>query len=79
MNNVKMNLIGLDGNAFALLGAFSREAKKQGWTEEQIETVTKEAKKGSYNHLLCTLMDNIEEPDFECEGDDDEDEEFDDE
>ena len=78
MNKVKMTLIGLDGNAFALIGAFSREAKKQGWTKEQVEVVTKKAMNGSYDDLLCTLMDNIEEPDAEPDFED-EDEEFDDE
>ena len=73
-----MTLIGLDGNAFALIGAFSREAKKQGWTKEQVEVVTKKAMNGSYDDLLCTLMDNIEEPDAEPDFED-EDEEFDDE
>ena len=36
---VKMNLVGLDGNAFVLMGAFSRNAKRQGWTKEEIDVV----------------------------------------
>ena len=34
---VKMNLVGQDGNAFALLGTFSRKAKEQGWSKAEIE------------------------------------------
>ena len=31
---VTMNLVGLDGNAFALMGAFQKNARRQGWTQE---------------------------------------------
>lgn len=58
---VKMNLVGLDGNAFMLMGAFSMNAKKQGWTKEEIDVVLKKCMSGDYNNLLCTLMDNTEE------------------
>jgi len=58
---VKMNLVGMDGNAFAILGAFSKNARRQGWSEEEIATVRDEATSGDYNHLLVTIMDNIEE------------------
>lgn len=58
-DKVKMQLAGLDGNAFALMGAFSRNASRQGWTRDEIDTVMKECRSGDYDHLLCTLMDNI--------------------
>jgi hypothetical protein len=58
-DKVKMQLDGLDGNAFALMGAFSRNASRQGWTRDEIDTVMKECRSGDYDHLLCTLMDNI--------------------
>ena len=67
-NKVKMTLIGVDGNAFSLMGAFSCEARKQGWTNDEIKVVTDECMKGDYDHLLCTLMDNIDD----C-GDEDDD------
>lgn len=53
---VCMNLVGLDGNAFALMGAFSREAKRQGWKPEEIKNVIDQCKSGDYDHLLFTLM-----------------------
>ena len=53
---VCMNLVGLDGNAFSLMGAFSKEAKRQGWKQEEINTVLEECKRADYNHLLFTLM-----------------------
>jgi predicted protein tyrosine phosphatase len=57
---VCMNLVGLDGNAFALMGAFSKEAKKQGWKTEEIKAVIDECKSGDYDHLLFTLIQNTE-------------------
>ncbi len=60
---VKMNLVGLDGNAFVLMGAFSRNAKRQGWTKEEIDVVLQKCMSGDYNNLLSTLMDNTEEED----------------
>lgn len=31
---VKLNLAGLDGNAYSLMGAFMRQAKREGWSQE---------------------------------------------
>ena len=52
---VKMTLIGLDGNAFCLMGAFSRNARRQGWKQPEIDKVLEEAKAGDYAHLVTTL------------------------
>lgn len=48
-------------NAFSLMGAFKRAARKQGWNQAEIETVLKEAKSGDYNHLLATLLTHTED------------------
>jgi len=61
MKKVKMSLVGLDGNAFSLMGTFKKNARKQGWTKKQIEVVIKECMSGDYNNLLCVLMDNTED------------------
>lgn len=58
---VTMTLAGVDGNAFSLVGAFTREAKRQGWTKDEVEAVKSECFSGDYDHLLQTLMDHIEE------------------
>ena len=55
---VKLKLIGLDGNAFNLLQAFSKAAKKDRWSEEEINKVLNEATIGDYDHLLCTLQEH---------------------
>jgi hypothetical protein len=60
---VRMTLVGLDGNAYFLMGSFSKEARRQGWTKEQIDNVLTDCRSSDYDHLLCVLMENIEEPD----------------
>ena len=61
MKKVKMKLVGLDGNAFSLMGAFSRNARKQGWSKEEINVVIQECMSGDYDHLLVTLMEHTTE------------------
>jgi len=53
---ITLELVGLDGNAFALIGAFRRQAKAEGWTKEEIESVCNECMSGDYDHLLQTLI-----------------------
>ena len=53
---VNLELEGLDGNAFSLMGTFQKQAKKEDWTEEEIKDVLDECQKGDYNHLLQTLI-----------------------
>lgn len=53
---VCMRLAGLNGNAFALLGAFQARALDQGWTRDEVRAVQDEARAGDYDHLLWTLI-----------------------
>lgn len=57
MKKLNLNLIGQDGNAYALLAHFKRQAKRAGWTEEEIKAKRDEATSGDYDHLLSTLID----------------------
>ena len=52
---VELRLVGLDGNAFSLLGAFQRAARRQGWSKEDIQKVIEEAKASNYDHLIYVL------------------------
>jgi hypothetical protein len=52
---VNLDLVGLDSNAFSLLGAFQKQAKREGWKPEEIKAVVDEATTGDYDHLLRTL------------------------
>jgi len=60
MEKVKLKLVGLDGNAFALMGAFQRAARQQGWSQNDIANVLYDCQSGDYNHLLSVLMANTE-------------------
>jgi hypothetical protein len=55
-----LQLTGTNGNAFAVLGAFRRAARKAGWTPEQVTAVFDRATAGDYDHLLATLMDECD-------------------
>ncbi len=67
--NKKVNyvLVGIDGNAFSVLGTFRRNAQEQGWTKSEIDTVMNEAMSGDYDHLLATIIMHVEEPKTEDE------------
>ena len=69
---VNPQLIGLDGNAFSVMGAFQRQARREKWTQKEIDAVLKEAKSSDYNHLLVTIMDYCEAPE-DLDRDDNED------
>lgn len=60
MKTVNLDLVGINGNAFAIMGAFSSQAKREGWTPEEIAEVLAEAKSGDYNHLLATIAARCE-------------------
>ena len=53
---VNLDLLDLDGNAFVLIGAWRKQARREGWSAEEIDQVTDEAKSGDYDHLLRTLI-----------------------
>ena len=55
-----MQLVGMDGNAFAILGGFSREARRQGWTQPEVKKVLDEATSKDYDHLLATIVSHVD-------------------
>jgi hypothetical protein len=62
MKKINLKLVGLDGNAFFIMGAFSKQAKREGWSKAEIDAVLNEAKSGDYNHLLATITDHCINP-----------------
>jgi hypothetical protein len=70
---VELELVGIDGNAFALMGVFSKAARRQGTPKEEVDAVIKECMSGDYDHLLSTLMENTTSPEEEEEDDSGED------
>lgn len=54
-------MVGLDGNAFSLMGAWQKNAMRQGWTREEITPVLEKCMSSDYDNLLYTLMEHTEE------------------
>ena len=55
----KVKLIGNDGNAFSILAACIKAAKKAGWSQEQIAEFTDHAKSADYSYLLFVVKENF--------------------
>lgn len=53
---VELDLVGLNSNAFFLMGAFSKAARRQGWSSEEINLVLDECRSSDYDHLIHTLI-----------------------
>ena len=52
---VNYDMIGRDGNAFVLLGGWQRQARREGWSNKDINKVVDKATSGDYNNLLSVL------------------------
>lgn len=57
---VQFDIANSDGNAFALIGGWKRAARREGWSEDDIEAVLVEAMSGDYDHLVQTIMEYSE-------------------
>jgi len=57
--NIKLKLVGTDGNAFALMGKV-KQALVKGGHPELVSEFMKEAMSGDYDHLIQTCMDYVE-------------------
>jgi hypothetical protein len=55
----EVQLIGKDGNAYAILAACYAAGKKAGWTDEELEELMSDMKSGSYDHLLLVAMERF--------------------
>lgn len=58
MMKVKIDWASVKDNAFAMLGAFRKAARRQGYPQADIDRVVSEAKSGDYEHLVSVLMRN---------------------
>jgi len=54
--DVEVQLTGIDGNAFMILGTVMRALRKAGVDGETRAQFEREATAGDYNHLLRTCM-----------------------
>ena len=53
---VEVEIIGQDGNAFAILGAVSKAMKRANIPKDKIDECMTEMRSGDYDHLLQTAM-----------------------
>ena len=58
---VPCELVGINGNAFALLGHWTKCARKAGRSADEISAVVSEATCNNYDHLLMTLVKHCTE------------------
>lgn len=56
----KYCLVGVDGNAIAVMGYVSLAMQETGFTKDEINSYRKEAMSGDYNNLLCVSMEYID-------------------
>lgn len=61
-SKLKGCLVGVDGNAFAIMGYFKRRAKEQGWNSAQVNIVLEKAMSGDYDNLLSVIASQFEDP-----------------
>ena len=56
---VEVELVGGDGNAFAIMGAVAKAMKREGYGH-LVDEFTAEATEGDYDHLLVTALNWVE-------------------
>lgn len=54
--HVKVRLVGVDSNAFVVIGTCIKAARRAGLSNEQIEEFRKEASSGDYDKVLQTCI-----------------------
>lgn len=54
--DIRVKLVGEDGNAFAILGRVQRALRKAKLPAEEVTAFFTEATSGDYDHLLRTCM-----------------------
>jgi hypothetical protein len=54
--HITVILTGINGNAFAILGACRKAAERARLSQEEIDTFYTEATSGDYDHLIQTCM-----------------------
>jgi hypothetical protein len=55
-----IKLVGVDGNAFGIMGKVKRVLRSAGADQEYINKYLQESMSGDYNHLLSTAMNYVE-------------------
>ncbi len=70
--DINVQLVGMDGNAFAIMGRVSQALRRAKVKKGEIDKFMAEATAGDYNHLLYTVMQWV------CTDSEDDDDDYDD-
>lgn len=55
----KYTLVGVDGNAFAIMGYTARALKNEG-LRDKVSEMQQRAMSGDYNNLICVCMEYVD-------------------
>ena len=58
--NIEVELVGHDGNAFAIMGRVTKALRQNGYTADDVDEYRKEAMSGDYDNLLRVTMEWVE-------------------
>lgn len=56
----RYTLVGVDGNAFAIMGYVLHAMKDEGFSKEERDEYLEDAKSSDYDHLLCVSVEYID-------------------
>lgn len=63
---MKYDLIGVDGNAFSVMGYTARALKREG-LRDLVDEMREKAMSGDYDNLLCVCMEYIDKANVAAE------------
>ena len=61
------DLVGIDGNAYSVMGYVQRAMKEQKFSKEEIDAYLNDAMSSDYDHLLCVSVAMVEKCNERCE------------
>ena len=59
-NTPVVELVGTDGNAFAVMGTVSKALKAAEWTKDERDEFMNDMMAGDYNDMLCVVCETCE-------------------
>lgn len=54
------DLVGVDGNAFSVMGYVSNAMRRSGFTKKEIDDYHNDAMSSDYNHLLAVSVEMVD-------------------
>ena len=55
-----IRLVGMDGNAFSIIAALTKAARRANWTNTEIDDMTNLLKAADYDNLVAVAMEYCE-------------------